>query len=747
MRNIHHYLLPRLFYEIYKAGFDTIFAGRGDIDALSNLHITSWAARFLDGPQIWRRTPPPRKVPHVREPCLNDPEHLKELREKLTGIAERYRPFSTTEFSLASEGFFSRVAELCFSPHCVTAFHQLLKERYTGIEELNRKWGLNFLSFEEIFPVTLAEAKEDPRLIPLWVSYRRHMESTWAGIFEFSRDVIQEVIPGARTGYDATDVFINSIRAADFWKLTQVMTLNQPYVRPFLNEMLRDFAQPGTMLGLGWCGGYNRARSKPVQRFTPWHRLFQGATSHWIFFGHPGHGGSVIASDFSFYDFFQENIREVGEIKRGTGKLLITSERDSDRMAVLYSASSVHSSTLTPELPRMECVLFSFGRLFVDSGHQFRVMAYAQLEKGMLNEGGFDFLFLPFTQSLSDKEAAEIITFVERGGTVIADLRPGVSDERGKARKGGGILDAVFGIRQDTQRPQVKEAEILFRHPDFPERFPHTQIDISLRLTTARTLAEVEGTPVLTVNQYGEGKAILLNFSLAHYMELKGALEAGWVEIGADALYIKDFFRSLLSFAGVQEKVKATPAVAGLTKSRFASGNLRYLGLLQVLPEPFLNYSLGIAAPLVSTPLTLTLPRRYYIYNVREGSFVGFTDKIKTMIEPARAQLFSLLPYRVRKINLTLPEKVYQGNSLEYQATLILAAGTPELHIFHLSLISPLGEEVRHYSDNLRAEGGEVRGKIHLALNETPGEWKLRIKDVATGIRAEETFIVKEVTK
>lgn len=730
------YLTPYFYRELYKAGIDTQYTGFSEAVLLGNLHHIPYATRFIDRKTDWYPHPdvPDRtKDDHIRLPCLNDPSYLEQVRQDLQRTAEHLKNFSTREFSMGDEcHFVGGNYELCFCPYCVRGFAEFLKKEYGIIENLNREYGTNYSSFEGVKPITLDEAKRNPGLVPLWVDYRRYMEDVWAGIYRFSRSVIEKVVPNARVGYEGSDMSINSYNAADFYKLMQAMNLNNTYDAPFIPYAVADFSQPGTLLGLGWYGGYNPCRSELYNRYIPWRHLFRGANSFWIWHGEPGAEGSVIAPDISFYDFFKANVEEVKELKSGIGKLIMSAKRDGD-VAVLYSASSVHTATLTEGFPPMEQVLNSLITLLEDVRCPFKIVSYEQLEKGLLEKENFRLLILPFAQALSEREAEEIKRFVGKGGTVIADLRPGVYDQHGKPYQKG-ILDELFGVSQQAM-PQPRRGNVSLNPKisrDFPPNLPQTFSDASTKPISAEANGEIEGVPCLLVNKFGKGLAILLNFSLSPYSV-----------VSQDAQLWRTFFRSLLKFVGIEERVKVSPEIEGVRTYWFRSGNLRYLGILQEPPEGWMDYAMGKAKPLKALPVKLTLLQKSHIYDVRAGKYIGYTNQISTQIEPGKAKLYSLLPYKVEKISLTIPNKVSQGQELRYEIRIKGSSPSLGLHIVHLSLISPKNEEVPYYSENLTVLGGKAKGSLPLALNEISGKWKLRVKDVASGVSTEREFIVE----
>ena len=734
------YLYPRLLSEVYKAGFDTQYTNFSESSSLANLYHISYITRFFDEKQ-GKRT----KDDHVRVPCLTDPAYLAKEEKSLAERAERVKPFSSSDFSLGDEGcFVNGPFELCFSPTCVARFCQYLKNEYGTLQKLNEEYESGYTSFDEVTPVTFEDAGKNPKLIPLWVDYRRHMESVWAGLLAFSAGTIQKVVPEARVGYEGYDNYVSSYAATDLQKTAQEIKFNSVYDSLFAPRAIIDLARPSSLLSIYFEGGYNCDRSVPFNRYIPWRHLFRGANSFWIWHGAPGDCGGIFAPDFSMYEFFKTNVEQVQEIKNGTGKLLMCSQKENNGIGLLYSSASIHSSTLTPSLPPMQKVLDNLTALFEDTTSGFQVISYKQVEEGILGKEHFRILFLPFCQSLSLKEAGEISRFVEKGGVVVADIRPGVSDEHGKPWPGG-ILDKMFGVEQNTRKVEPKSGDVSIQETAFPKKFPATCADASLKLKSGQAKAKMGEIPAFIVNNYGRGKAVLLNFSLSNYVEITGGVAWGGIKPLPNADIVRDFFTTLLSFAGLKEEITVTPAISGLRKYAFTSGNLAYFGILQELPEAAFKYAAGQAKPLFPTDAVINLAGRYHVYNIREGKYCGYSDTIKTPVEPAKALLYALLPYKVGKITLTVPKRVRQGDMLKYVIQLV-GEGTTGLHIFHLSLTNPQGREVGYYSDNLKAKAGKIEGEIPLCLNETPGKWRMSVKDVASGTKTEETFLVQETT-
>lgn len=719
---------------------------------LANRNYTCTLDRFTDTrsdhyPQYFngKRVAKRERNDHVRFPCLSDPHYLKAEKDKFTQIANRLKKYSVREFSLGDESRFggNRITELCFSETCVAAFHEFLKKEYGSIDKLNEEYESNYKKFEEALPVTYSQAKENPKLIPLWTDYKIHMENTWAGIFDKSQDFVRKTIPGSIVGYEGSDSKVSSFYAADFYKLMKVMRLNNPYKRPFQNHALDSFKEPGTILGMGWFGGFAPCRNKEFYRNICWSQLFEGANSFWIWNTTPGGTGSVVASDFSFFDDFKECANNINEIKGGIGKLFMTSQRDYGGIGLLYSASSVHASALTSNWPTMNDVLNSWCMLLDEARYPFRVVAYKELENGFLQKNNYRVLILPFVQSISKKEAEQIKDFVKNGGTVIADIRPGILDKHCKPYKKG-ALDELFGISQDTKNSRPEMGKIEIKSADIQNTLPPRISDKSLKIEQAKALGENQGSPVLIINDYGKGKAILLNMSLADFTISKGSLESGTTRLIKSHKILEDLIDRILKLTGNGKKIKISSDAESIKNYIYKNGAQTYVGFLQELPESTLKYSMRTARPLTSKPIQIKFPRKSFVYDMRKGECLGKTDSIKTEIEPGLAKLYSLMPYKVESVDITAPKETLQGKRLDYEIKISAKTDHFDPHIVNVSFVSPEGKKIPYYTKNVKVENGLYRGSIDLALNETPGEWKIFAKDAASGKTNAHRFTIKE---
>jgi hypothetical protein len=741
---------PMMAEEFTRNGIDAQYGGNLGYAPYANQWWLPYATRFTDSKTDWYQERTTRQQGDlIRDPCLTDPKYRQQVREELTKKAVAGLDFSTSDFTLGDESMFvSGNWDLCFSDTCNEDFRRWARDAYGSLDKLNAEWGSSFPTWAEVKPRTLEDCKRDGNFVP-WVDHRLHMDSVWAGMQGYGRDVIRETVPQARVGYEGSDTTVGSYYAADYWKLAQAMDLNNIYYRDFLTLAWRDFGPPAMLLGAGWFGGYASNRNEPFMRWFPWRALLKGSNSFWVWNGY-GSPGSVMAYDVSLYPFFQKACQEVAEIKAGPGKLLMGARRQHDGIALLWSASSVHVGTATPGFPDMDSTLQSLVQVLHDVGLEARVLSYEELATGKLTNEEFKVLLLPGSQALSPAEVTRIRRFAESGGTVIADLRPGVADEHGKPW-GRRELDEVFGV---AQAPQFRRLEADLRLAGTRETsgapFAATAVvaDGSLAVNSGQALGKLGASPVLVSHRFGRGHGLLLNFSLRGYLSLPrkaGADFAGWAE-GAG---YRAFLDGLMKAAGVRPRVTVTPEAPRVEVSRFRQGPAEYVGIVQGLPRDDIDYTNRVAPVPTGRPVTISFGRQSYVYDVRAGRYLGHTQTVRTTLIPGRARLYALLPYRVGAVVVQSAGQARAGAPLGFTVKVGGSSRSAE-HVVRLRVFGPEGRERPYYARNLRtgqgpaAEADRAAGTICFAVDDPPGPWEIVARDVATGVTGTTRVALRE---
>lgn len=257
------------------------------------------------------------------------------------------------------------------------------------------------------------------------------------------------------------------------------------------------------------------------------------------------------------------------EASQKIGPLLSGAEFKSDGVALYYSHASVqlgwimdaaaHGKTWINRNNDSTLGAAHLGRvawmhMLRDEGIQFTWLSYADLIQDGV-PAGVKVLILPETLCLSDAEARKIKAFCQAGGTVVADYLPGVWDQHGKGRAGGGALDDLFGVKHDpkmTAKDVFQGDGKLWCEVNQDNHFTYkTYADFLSGNTCIKDASgfnkAVRNMAVAKVNKAGKGTATLLNLSPQWYLAHRGSF--------ADAAK-RSIFMKPIHDAGIQRWVQ-----------------------------------------------------------------------------------------------------------------------------------------------------------------------------------------------
>ena len=193
-----------------------------------------------------------------------------------------------------------------------------------------------------------------------------------------------------------------------------------------------------------------------------------------------------------------------------------------------------------------------------DSGVQFNYVSYVDvIQKGIPAE--YKVLILPACLCLSNAEARQIEAFCQRGGTVIADYLPGLWDQHGKGRAGGGVLDDLFGAKHS---PELRASDVfggkLWVEVDQDANYSWKTYEefLTNKSSCIRDAGgfhkAVRAMPADHVRSHGRGKAVLMNLSPQWYNAFRSA--------GTEPAKKRDVFMRHVADAGVVPWVRIKDA-------------------------------------------------------------------------------------------------------------------------------------------------------------------------------------------
>ena len=403
----------------------------------------------------------------------------KELDARVRPVAA-LKPFAYYLADESSLTCYTDPFDVDWAPDALRGFRQWLQREHGSLEILNRNWGTSFASWDDVVPMTTAEARRHGNFAP-WSDHRVYMDREFAKAFERALQWLREIDPEARGSISGTQV-PTAHNGCDWYEIDQRLDYIQPYSGGNQDAMHYLF-KPGLLItgftGYGLVGEQAQAEQ--------WRRLFYGHTGASIFWQY-----TLMNPDLTLSEQGKALAETFVRLQAGIGKMFQHSRVREDGVAIHFSMASIRGAwisdgTIGPDMQRPERASPAFAELMrrhdtwvkelERRGVQFRFLATPQIEAGELRN--YKVLILPYSIALSDREAAEIEAFAARGGTVYTDEHAGHMDERCRWRK---------------------EPPWTASRPDILRRGPG---DVGIP-----RVIEVEGDSLTTVREFGQARIL-----------------------------------------------------------------------------------------------------------------------------------------------------------------------------------------------------------------------------------------------
>jgi len=252
--------------------------------------------------------------------------------------------------------------------------------------------------------------------------------------------------------------------------------------------------------------------------------------------------------------------------------------------------------------------------------------------------------------------------------------------------------------------------------------------------------------PAVVVREVGRGLAIYLNLELFPYQHWR-------VRPGPEAP-IRELMGALLAEAGIQPSVRVLDAngarVPAVEVARYEFGAQRLVAVFwnpQLDPGgwadgprvPERGWAEGIDNSALEKPVEaiIRLPQNLHVYDVRGAKALGQVSTLRTTIDPWTPLVFTLSPTPIAGLRLQAPSGLERGRTAHIRIRIDDQPSVVQPRIVRVEVFDPIGKLAEHYSSNFRFEGELGALAIPFAWNDSPGEWKIRVRDMATGAAAE----------
>lgn len=688
--------------------------------AASDISIVPYSTRILD-----------RKDENgfMQPVCWNDEPAVDEYVQGIVDRQARLREAGVFVYSLGDEGV---TKGCCVHPACIDAYRGWLEGQYETIDALNESWGSNYASFAEVDLLDRADNMESAarESAPArWYdrqAFARWNLSNYVGRFRAAYDRLD---PEALTGYEGTGGF-----GDDYDAICTTNTFYGPY--PSIGDDLVRSIFPRERVRSNWMG---YSKTADALSDAAWRMVMKGMDSIWFWMwdGIGTYRGTVRPT-MDLWPAMAEVTAEMRPVQRGLGDLIIASEPAHSGIAVFYSVASALAGSL-PESSawtRPQSVHEALTEMTYELGLDFRYLTSALVTGGELTTDEFRVLLLPVSAAISPEEAEAIRAFVVAGGTVIADVRPGVFDGHCKPLQTG-ALDDVFGITR-TARDGATDAAVQvsaeLEGTPVAIDLPKTRLDAGVQAATAQALGAVNGAPVLLVNRFGQGRAVLLNFQLP---------AAG--EDTPEAMSARRLLGALYGIAGAGAPVQvAAPNGEPLpfTETRaWRNGEALIVGTYRKMRNAWFNPTSGTIAgePVAAV---LTVPAGYHVYDLRAGRYAGEVEHLEASLRWGRANFYALLPYRLQGLSVALSSATPEPGPLTVTVGLDVPASSRAKQAVFLQVIDPAGAEPQWGRRVMLLERGTGETTFTVAHNDLPGQWRVRATELFSGESAEAAWTI-----
>jgi hypothetical protein len=623
----------------------------------------------------------------VRKVCLSDPEQIAAIEAEVRKKVVDQRKMNPGTYMIGDESSltcYTLEMDLDFNPKSLAAFRDWLKSRYGDIAALNAKWQTTLKDFAEIVPFTIIDVEKEGSKACGWSEHRTFMEEQYEGVLKRMRAVAKSEDPNAELELSGTQA-TTSFNAMDWARVSRHVKRYVPYNINFMYDQLRSF-NPGVksaaLTGYGSTGD--------GVKNSLWNQALHGLLSANIFWE-----WSLVDADLTT----SRNADDIGEVfgelrGRGIGRLIGATTWVKSPVAIYYSVAAIHAARIQKREGVPADCRNAWCQATRDLGLQFDMLSYAQIEDGAWLADPPKVLVLPAAFAPSPVEAAKIQSYVEGGGTVIADLDPGMCDDRCDLRVNN-LFEKLFGDGKTAGAKTV-----------------------------------------------GKGKAILLGKSIAGYRAARGKKEG--VEMASA-------FAKLFADAGA---VPTIPVIANAKPLSRAETIVMQRGPWKVLAilkenlggirkttedgvEYFEPLPAGQAMPIET--ITATLPAAAHVYDVRSRKYLGKKTAIVDDLRSAEAKIYALLPYEVTAVTVATKDRFRAGATLRCELSVATAGGEPGDHVLNIRAIDATGAELPWYARNIVAAKGAASIELPVELNPA-GPFILVVTDVLSGRQGTHDF-------
>lgn len=464
--------------------------------------------------------------------CPNSKVYRKFSTRLARKLAERYKNHK----ALLVWHIGNEYGNYCFCEHCAEEFRNWVKKRYGTIEEVNRRWNMSFwghtlYSFDEIVPPS--ELNGDWWCFQgIAIDYMRFMSDSSLECYIGEYNEIKEVTPNV----PITTNLMGTFKPFDYFKWAEHMDVvswdNYPslvdpaYKIALRHDLMRGLkdGQPFMLMEQtpsqqNW-QAYNSLKRPGVMRLMSYQAMAHGADTIMFFqlrrsFGacEKYHGAVIEHVGHENTRVFRESA-QLGEELKSLGDKILDS-RINSKVAIIFDWDNwwaiEQSSGPSKELKYVQQVEKYYKAFFDKNISVDMIRPTADLSK-------YKIVVAPVLYMVKPGVAKNIEEFISNGGTFVTTFFSGIVNENDLVTLGGypGELRKLLGIwaeEIDALFPHMSNSIVMNKEVGkLDGSYSCRMLCDLINLEGAEALATYgsdfyAGRPVLTVNNFGLGKA------------------------------------------------------------------------------------------------------------------------------------------------------------------------------------------------------------------------------------------------
>ncbi|MDH5685318.1 MAG: beta-galactosidase [Hadesarchaea archaeon] len=475
---------------------------------------------------------------------------------------------------------------VCYCRHSLERFRRWLEKRYGDISSLNRAWYRAYGDWNEVIPPKYV-------IISTWrdlVDWQLFTIEKLAEDLKWRAQTVKKVDPShVISSHSAiSSVFVpplNWYGTSDDWEMAKQVDVwgTSLYSKHTGKGMPLDSAWRGVALDATrsssqgkdyWIGELQGGDGVEGIRFgepvTPqdiqmwaWSAIARG-TKGLNFYawypmscGYEGSGFGLINLDGSITERARA-AGKVGEIVDQNMDLFLNTKTPQAEVGIVYDIYSYIMLACSRERASeivniVSSALTGTYRALLEENIPVDFIHINDFVRG--NVKNYKLIFMPFSIMMTSEIAEGVKEFVRQGGKLVAEVRPGWSDERGQCSEvmPGLGLHEVFGCREKWMRRREKPKLIVKSvgevMPSLSGKMEVSGLVYEEALEPSKDSAKImahfeDGSPAMIINSYGKGKAVLIGSLVSEAYELDRSEENG------------KFLKAFRKWAGVEPLVE-----------------------------------------------------------------------------------------------------------------------------------------------------------------------------------------------